>query len=119
MKFFTAITALAAAGVASAAAITERGWGSPIPNYPWGNGVCLTDQQATFIVNAYMNILTNPNRQAANATAQTLVTNNYVETSDSINMLAGYPLGGPSFSGKTAFIGTSHTFLPHQNAPHN
>lgn len=109
MKFFTAITALAAAGAASAAAISERGWGSPIPGYPWGNGICLTDQQANFLVQQYMGLLTNPNRQQVNQTAQYLVTNNYFESSDSINILAGFPLGSNSFNGKQDFIGKTDT----------
>ena len=68
---------------------------SPIPGYPIGLIPCLNDEQANFIVAAFQSILTNPNRQSANVTAQTLVADNYVETSDSINTLAGYPASAP------------------------
>lgn len=66
---------------------------SPIPGYPWGYGNCLNDQQASFIVEQFRLILASPNRQTANTIAQTLIANNYVESSDSINILAGYPVG--------------------------
>ena len=65
---------------------------------------CMNDWQAQQVVSGFMNILTNPNRQAANATAQTLIADNYEEISDSINSLAGYPLGSITFNGKQAFI---------------
>lgn len=65
---------------------------------------CLSDSQAGQIVNAFESILTNPNRQQANKTAQALIANNYQEISDSINSLAGFPLGSVTFNGKTAFI---------------
>jgi len=65
---------------------------------------CLTDDQAATVYNGFMDILTNPDRQAANATAQVLIAENYNETSDSINILAGFPLGSVTFAGKTEFI---------------
>ena len=49
-------------------------------------------------------MLTNPNRNAVSTTAQTLIADGYVETSDSINILAGYPIGGASFTGKQTYI---------------
>lgn len=78
---------------------------SPISGYPMGNGLCLTDAQAKFLAGQFKSVLTNPDRQAANVTATALVADSYVETSDSINILAGFPLGGSTFSGKQAFIG--------------
>ncbi|RMZ89028.1 hypothetical protein DV736_g3747, partial [Chaetothyriales sp. CBS 134916] len=69
-------------------------------------GADINDDNKTekFLVNQFKSVLSNPDRTAANATATVLVTENYVEESDSINILAGYPLGGPSFSGRTAFV---------------
>ena len=65
---------------------------SPIPGYPFGNGFCLTDKQANFLVSTFAGALENTNRQATNATMQVLLANNWVEQSDSINTLAGYPV---------------------------
>ncbi|KAK4212149.1 hypothetical protein QBC37DRAFT_197618 [Rhypophila decipiens] len=67
-------------------------------------GVCLEDKQANFIVEKFKSILTNPDRSAAKATAEALIAQVYVEESDSINILAGYTLGGPSFTSKKNFI---------------
>lgn len=114
MKFTSTIAALATIGSAVAGLIPNgqlKNPFSPIPGYPIGNGLCLTDQQAQFIVNAFKTILTAQDRQVANATAQTLIADGYVEESDSINILAGYPLGGPSFSGKQTYV-TSVVYAP-------
>jgi len=72
---------------------------------------CLTDDQAYSLVQQFKSILTNPDRSAANATAQVVIADGYVETSDSINSLAGYPLGGPSFVGKETYS-TGITYAP-------
>ena len=66
--------------------------GKSVPGYPWGWGNCLNDQQAAFIVKQFKSILTNPDRQAAVKIANDMLADNYVETSDSINVLAGYPV---------------------------
>ena len=52
----------------------------------------MTDDMAYSVYNGFMDILTNPDRQAANATAQALIADAYVEESDSINSLAGFPV---------------------------
>ncbi|KAK3311957.1 hypothetical protein B0H66DRAFT_538905 [Apodospora peruviana] len=75
-----------------------------VPGYPVDLGACLCDKQANFIVDKFKSILTNPDRTAAKTTAETLIAESYVEESDSINILAGYPLGGPSFASKQLFI---------------
>ncbi|KAM7185511.1 hypothetical protein V8F20_011767 [Naviculisporaceae sp. PSN 640] len=67
-------------------------------------GVCLEDKQADFIVEKFRSILTNPDRKAAKKTAEELIADVYVEESDSINILAGYTLGGPSFTSKKNFV---------------
>jgi len=59
---------------------------------PKRTSTCLTDAKANYFVQGFKSILTNPDREAANATAQVLVATGYVETSDSINSLAGYPV---------------------------
>ncbi|KIW34940.1 uncharacterized protein PV07_01677 [Cladophialophora immunda] len=50
---------------------------------------CLSDAQATNIVSAWKTILSSPDRASASATAQALIADEYLETSDSINSLAG------------------------------
>jgi hypothetical protein len=77
---------------------------SPIPGYPLGNPFCLSDQQATFLVNTFSAMLSNPDRNATQATGQTLIADGYTETSDSINILAGFPLGSSSFTSKQAYL---------------
>lgn len=63
-----------------------------LSGFPLGNGNCLNDQQATYIVNQFKSILTNPNRKAAATTANALLDAGYTETSDSINVLDGTPV---------------------------
>ncbi|OQV10614.1 hypothetical protein CLAIMM_14588 [Cladophialophora immunda] len=65
---------------------------------------CLSDAQATNIVSAWKTILSSPDRASASATAQALIADEYLETSDSINSLAGNSLGNATFSGKDSFI---------------
>jgi hypothetical protein len=81
---------------------------SPIPGYPLGNPFCLSDQQAQFIVKQFHDILTNPNRQAAGQQAQSVIADGYVEESDSINFLAGYPVS----TSLPAVLSAHHPILP-------
>lgn len=53
---------------------------------------CLSNAQATSIVEAFKTILTDPDRSVVNATAQALIADEFMETSDSINSLAGLPV---------------------------
>ena len=94
MKFSTIAVAANAIATASAGTIDHeaRNLLSPIRGYPFGNGFCLSDSQANFLAEQFKSVLTNPNRQAANTLATVLVASNYVETSDSINLLAGFPV---------------------------
>lgn len=66
-----------------------------VPGYPYGNPQCLSDAQAAYLVKTFKSIMMNPNRTLAVATGQTLILDSYVETSDSINVLAGYPVSNP------------------------
>lgn len=116
---------LAAAAATSALAMPNlSARGNNVPGYPWNwNPWCMNDAQAQFIVNQFYSILTNQDRQGAIKTATGLLANSFSETSDSINVLAGYPVsdvpqrgnnhgdslthsqqGGPSFNGKQAYI---------------
>lgn len=70
----------------------RRGWNGRLQGYPWGFGPCLNDAQTAWIVANFKSILTNPDRNAAAKTAGKLLDDNYVETSDSINVLAGQPV---------------------------
>lgn len=52
----------------------------------------ISQREAEDIVNKFTQILDHSNLPAANATAQALIANNFVEKSDSINILAGIPV---------------------------
>ena len=58
---------------------------------------CMTEGQATKIVNAFLYLLENPKAANFNATATALLTKHYTDTSDSINQLAGLPVGSCPF----------------------
>lgn len=65
---------------------------------PYGN--CLHLGAATQIVNEFLSLISAFNSNTANA----LLADNFVDTSDSINYLAGVPLGSPTFPSKAAFV---------------
>jgi hypothetical protein len=58
---------------------------------------CLQPWQATNIVNAFLYLLANPTAANFNATAKALLSKDYTDTSDSINQLAGIPVGSCPF----------------------
>lgn len=97
---------LAATAATSAFAMPTFNWlgggnnGNRVPGYPYGIPMCMSDAQAAFIVKTFKSILMNPDRNAAVQTANTLIADNYVETSDSINVLAGYPVSRPCSSAR-------------------
>jgi hypothetical protein len=62
--------------------------------------LCLTDDTAAHLVNGYASLLT----AYTNATANALLASNFTDTSDSINWIAGIPLGSATFSSLAAFI---------------
>ena len=94
MKFFATLAATAAAIGAAAAAPGGGNYQSPspIPGYPPGIPWCLSDQQANFIVKNYAALLSSPSGAAKNQTAQVSIADGYTETSDSIDILAGFPV---------------------------
>ncbi|KEF52448.1 uncharacterized protein A1O9_11689 [Exophiala aquamarina CBS 119918] len=68
----------------------------------WNNA--LTQGDATDIVSKFITILSHSDVSVANATAQALIADNFFEKSDSINMLAGFPLGSTTTTGKQTYI---------------
>lgn len=62
---------------------------------------CIPETTATEIVNQFSSLLTAFNSQVA---ANLLSSVSFVDTSDSINFLGGFPLGGPTFPSAAAFI---------------
>ncbi|EXJ70285.1 uncharacterized protein A1O5_06353 [Cladophialophora psammophila CBS 110553] len=65
---------------------------------------CLNSPEATDIVSTFASFLTAPQAPDFASKANVLLADNFTDTSDSINFLAGYPLGGKTFPSKTAFI---------------
>jgi hypothetical protein len=84
---FLSVAAIAACATTALGSLSNPF--SPIPNYPLGNGICLTDSQAKFLVNTFATALSNSNRAATNATMQVLLSNSFFEESDSIDNLEG------------------------------
>lgn len=91
MKSTFFASALALATSASAAAIANPEPGLSLPQFC----PCLTDYQATTIVNKFVSILEGVEYQgqSPNVTAQQVVAPNYVEYSDSILSLEKAPVG--------------------------
>jgi len=63
------------------------------------NSACLDESVAAEIVSQFGSLLSN----YSNSTANNLLASDFVDTSDSINYLAGIPLGGATFPSKQAF----------------
>ena len=58
---------------------------------------CMKTSQAKKIVNAFLYLLANPTAANFNATATALFSKHFTDTSDSINQLAGIPVGSCPF----------------------
>ena len=86
------ISAIAATGAIATPTLNLWQQSNKVQGYPWGWGSCLNDAQASFVVQSFKSILTNPDRKAASNLATALLDVNYKETSDSINVLAGLPV---------------------------
>ncbi|KAK3669366.1 hypothetical protein LTR78_010749 [Recurvomyces mirabilis] len=76
-------------------------WGGPGGNWgPHENHQCISQQQATDLVNTAITVFNHlPTQDGANATAQALLTDDFGEYSDSIKSLQGLNLTG---TGQTA-----------------
>lgn len=53
---------------------------------------CLSDEQTKWIVDSFKTILSHPDRSVAKSTADELIADEFLETSDSINSLSGLPV---------------------------
>jgi hypothetical protein len=94
MRFSSIVAPVALASIASAAPATlgARGYG--------GGPNCIPYDVAIEIETQWVSTLTSFNA----AVAQNLLAPNLVDTSDSINYIAGIPLGGPTFPSAQAYI---------------
>ncbi|KAL9108598.1 MAG: hypothetical protein Q9227_006684 [Pyrenula ochraceoflavens] len=66
-----------------------------------GTTTCLTDSDASDIIARFSSLLTDFNETVAD---NLLVDDGFTDTSDSVNFLAGQPLGSVTFPSKQAFI---------------
>lgn len=66
---------------------------------------CVTDDDAVTITNGFINLLEFTGDNFNTTLAETLLTTNFTDTSDSINFLAGIPLTTTTFGSQAAFIG--------------
>lgn len=73
--------------LASALALPGGGWGS------WGNQPCLNDASVQNIISGYTYLLRFPGGADFNSTANALLSDKFFVSSDSINQLAGIPVG--------------------------
>ncbi|KIX03557.1 uncharacterized protein Z518_07110 [Rhinocladiella mackenziei CBS 650.93] len=101
MKFLSVLAPLALASTA-AAMPRWRDWHGAGPKCP--ESTCLTQVDAEDIVSKFASVLDHPDVAASNSTAQALIADGFFEKSDSINMLAGHPIGAVTFSGKASYI---------------
>jgi hypothetical protein len=94
MRFSSIVAPVALATVASAApaALSARGYD--------GGAQCIPYDVAIAIETEWASTLTNFNAQVA----ENLLYPQLVDTSDSINYIAGIPLGGPTFPSAQAYI---------------
>lgn len=74
----------------SLGALAQPAWG------PWGNGHgapdCLNDAKVKTILDGYTYLLESPQGADFNTTAESLLSDSFFVSSDSINTLAGYPV---------------------------
>lgn len=112
MKFSVA-SALTVAGLAAAAPLAEPQFGRPTSASSYNPGSyqsgppaawqpapsCLSNADATSLVNSFQSLISN----YTTATAEKVLSSDFTDTSDSINSLAGYPLGSTTFPSKAAF----------------
>lgn len=73
------------------------------------SGGCLSDAQATAIVAGFNYLLLQPSASNFASTADAILSDNFTDTSDSINQLTGAAEGSITFDNKAAFIASSGT----------
>nr|KAK5441757.1 hypothetical protein LTR18_006679 [Exophiala xenobiotica] len=111
MKYLIAAASLALASAVSAAP-SWADWASSssssdtvtCPDVVCPTDSCLQQSDAEDIVSKFITIIQHKDIDVANATAQALLADSFFEKSDSIDILAGIPLGTDSFSSKAAYI---------------
>jgi hypothetical protein len=122
MRFFSTLIPLALATGALAMPGLQRGtWSAPTDEVrdlvardggsstgsaftPTPIDGCLMPWQATNIVNAFLYLLANPTATNFNATANALLSDDFTDTSDSINQLAGIPVRSCPFIYYSIFL---------------
>jgi hypothetical protein len=65
---------------------------------------CMKSSQATKIVDAFLYLLANPKAANFNSTATSLFSKHFTDTSDSIDQLAGLPVGSCPFIYNSLFL---------------
>ncbi|KAK3682985.1 hypothetical protein B0T22DRAFT_386824 [Podospora appendiculata] len=111
MRFLKSLLTLTLAAVGvSAAAVTPRGPAPVVPAALTRRTHCLCQSDVNVLIAAYTRILTKWDPADAK-----YLSDDFVDTSDSINILAGIPLGSPTFPSKAAFI--SHETTQPDNLP--
>jgi hypothetical protein len=114
MRFFSTLLPLVLATGALATPVLRRGtWSAPtdevrglVARGPTNHSAftptpirgCLLPWQATNIVNTFLYLLANPTATNFNATANALFSDDFTDTSDSINQLAGIPVRSCPFT---------------------
>ncbi|KAK3998082.1 hypothetical protein QBC44DRAFT_313844 [Cladorrhinum sp. PSN332] len=109
MRFFTSLSLLSLSiGLTTAAAvvtpntdISSRGF--PFPGVKNSKRSCLRHSDVDTLVDAYVRMITKWNDADA-----VYLASDFIDSSDSINQLAGIPLGTPTFPSKAAFIEHQH-----------
>jgi hypothetical protein len=69
-----------------------------------GQESCLDENAASYLVNSFADLLTNTGANFNTALANAILADDFTDTSDSINFLAGIPEGSVTFPSKAAFI---------------
>jgi hypothetical protein len=114
MRFFSTLLPVVLATGALATPVLQRGtWSAPTDEVrglvargsanhsaftPTPIFGCLLPWQATNIVNTFLYLLANPTATNFNATANALFSDDFTDTSDSINQLAGIPVRSCPFT---------------------
>lgn len=109
MKFSIAAITFGLVSLAAAAPQRPAFAYNPAAGNPYGPGgytppqaqkvTCLTSDTANSLISGFSKLLTNYD----NKTADALLASDFTDTSDSINIIAGYPLGSVTFPSKAAF----------------
>ncbi|KAK3317042.1 hypothetical protein B0H66DRAFT_576657 [Apodospora peruviana] len=108
MRFITTLLSLAAASISTAAVVDKHHAASAntLSSHARGYGPqCLFPADADKLTDAYVRMIT----KWDDADAKYLSDDKFKDTSDSINILAGIPLGSVTFPSKQAFLDHMHT----------